>query len=108
MRFELRLVFVAASAAAGLLAADAGSRATSPTFDSTVKPVFTKTCFACHNDRLASGGLNITPFLTQKSITEQRDEWERIIQKMRTGEMPPKGIPRPPEAQVTAILDFVR
>ena len=108
MPCALRLAFVAALAGHLLPAADAPPRTNSPTFDSTVKPVFSKTCFACHNDRMASGGLNIAPFLQQKSITESRDEWERILQKMRTGEMPPKGIPRPPEAQVAAILDFVR
>ena len=49
MRTDLRLAFAIGSAAAALLAADAGSRATPSggkapsTFDTTVKPVFTKT-----------------------------------------------------------------
>lgn len=61
----------------------------------------------CHNERTASGGLNITPFLAPVSLTEQRDGWETIIRKIRSGEMPPKGIPRPAEAKIDALLNYV-
>ena len=70
--------------------------ASASTFEQSVQPILSKTCTPCHNDRLASGGLNLTPFSTLSSISEHRDDWERILQKIRTGEMPPKGMPRPP------------
>ena len=89
-------------------AATQSKPATSPTsFESTVPPVFTKSCAACHNDRMASGGLNLGPFTDPKSVLAHRDEWERILQKIRTGEMPPKGMPRPPAEQLEAISKFV-
>jgi hypothetical protein len=31
-----------------------------------------------------------------------------VLQKIRTGEMPPKGIPRPPETQLDALMSFIR
>ena len=77
------------------------------TFESAVQPVLGTTCKACHNDRTASGGLNITPFLTPGSLTEQRERWEVILRRVRNGEMPPKGIPRPPAAQMGALVKFV-
>ena len=76
-------------------------------FESKVQPVFNKNCAPCHNDRLASGGLNILPFISGDSILRHRDEWERILQKIRTGEMPPKGLPRPPADQLEVIRKFV-
>jgi len=79
----------------------------SATFESTVSPIFTKTCLPCHNDRVASGGLNIGPFTNASSLTAHREEWERILQKIRTGEMPPKGMPRPPATQTEALIKFV-
>ena len=82
------------------------SAADSP-FEKKVQPVLSKTCAPCHNDRTSSGGLNVAPFLDPKSITQQRDGWERIIQKMRTGEMPPRGIPRP-AAQIDELTKFVQ
>jgi hypothetical protein len=78
------------------------------TFDSAVKPVFTQTCAACHNEKLSSGGLNVTTFLDPKSIETKRDAWEAILAKLRTGEMPPKGIPKPPPEQMDALLSYVQ
>ena len=45
--------------------------------------------------------------MTTESLTAGREGWEKIIRKMRTGEMPPKGIPKPPPAQVDALAKFV-
>jgi hypothetical protein len=40
-------------------------------------------------------------------MTEYREGWEKILQKMTSGEMPPKGMPRPSQAQVEEISAFV-
>lgn len=66
-----------------------------------------KTCAPCHNDRNSSGGVNVGPFTSAASLTHRRDGWERLIQKIRSGEMPPKGIPKPPQSQVQALTDYV-
>ena len=61
----------------------------------------------CHNDKMASGSLNLTPFNQSQSVTTMREGWERIVKKLRTGEMPPKGLPRPTPEQMTALIGFV-
>ena len=76
-------------------------------FDSAVKPVLSNTCTLCHNDKLSSGGLNVKLLLAPDSIANYRDGWETILDKLRAGEMPPKGIPRPPEAQMQALIHYV-
>ncbi len=78
------------------------------TFEKTVQPILTNTCSACHNSNLASGGLNILPYATPGSIAQHRDEWEVILRKIRSGEMPPKGIPRPPAESIAALVNFVQ
>jgi cytochrome c553 len=77
-------------------------------FDKTVRPVLAKTCAPCHNEALASGGLNVSAFTQPGSIAEHRQGWERILRKIRKGEMPPQGVPRPPEAQMNALVKFVQ
>src|SRR5437588_2109197 len=67
------------------------------TFENTVQPVLGKTCTPCHNEHLASGGLNIAGFTKASSLAADRPGWDRILDKLRAGEMPPKGIPRPNE-----------
>lgn len=66
-----------------------------------------KSCSPCHNDRMASGSLNMAPFQNFTSIAEGRDHWERILQKVRTGEMPPKGLPRP-DAEIAVMMKLVQ
>lgn len=77
-------------------------------FDQLIKPTFAKSCAPCHNDRMASGSLNLAPYsASPTSLVEGRETWEKILQKMKSGEMPPKGMPRPAQADVQAILDYV-
>jgi hypothetical protein len=91
----------------GLLTAELLLPADPSAFEKTVQPVLAQTCAPCHNDRLSSGGLNLSPFSTPGSITQNREGWEKILQKIRTGEMPPKGVPRP-AAQLDALTKFVQ
>ncbi len=79
---------------------------TAQTFETAVQPVLAKRCAGCHQDRLASGGFNATPYMKAGSLV-QRDDWERIVQRMRTGEMPPKGAPQPTQAEVHGLIGFV-
>jgi hypothetical protein len=119
MRFEVAPLLILVSAAGASLALNssttskasgakeiAAGKAAAPAFDSAVQPVLKTTCLPCHNDRLASGGLNLGPFLTVSSLADQRDGWQRIVQKVRSGEMPPKGIPRPAD-KLEALVGFV-
>ena len=99
----VRLIF-ALSATSLLVAYQSPKTAT---FETAIKPVFAKSCYPCHNDRLASGSVNLTQYDTTASIAAHRDEWERIVQKIRTGEMPPKGMPKPPQEHLNAVMAFV-
>ena len=83
-----------------LLAADA------PTFEKTVQPVMLRSCSPCHNSQLASGGLDIAAFAKPGSMAQNREGWEKVAQKIRAGEMPPKGVPRPPE--LDAAVQFLQ
>ncbi len=77
-------------------------------FDKNVRPVLGSTCGGCHNDQTGAGGLNIEPFLAPASLKENREGWEIILQKVRTGEMPPKGIPKPSAADIENLVKFVQ
>ncbi len=107
--------------ALGLLAADSAKPPNPPpararmttegpgstAFETTVRPVLTQNCSPCHNDRLLSGGLNLGMFAKHASIAEQREVWEKIVQKIRTGEMPPRGVARPSDAHIATLVRFV-
>src|SRR3954454_21270274 len=75
---------LAAFAAAGAAnpATPPASGANSAAFDSTIKPLFAKSCVPCHNERMASGSLDLQAFGAISSISAHRDQWERIVQKI--------------------------
>ncbi len=97
----LRRILLSACCAVPLLCA-----ADAPTFETTVQPILVKTCTPCHNQQVASGNLVIAPFTKAVSLTTNHDDWERILDKLRSGEMPPRGIPRPP--QMDAAIAYVQ
>src|SRR5947207_727496 len=86
---------------AGAAAASVGS------FQRNVAPILKNVCANCHNDRLASGGLNVLRLAEPKALSENRDTWEAIARQVRGGEMPPRGIPRPAQAELEAFVKHI-
>lgn len=74
-------------------------------FDSLVLPVLKGTCANCHNDRLASGGLNVTGMMSAASLAEHRPAWDKVLQRLRAGDMPPAAVARP--AQLPAMIAYI-
>src|SRR5581483_11649703 len=76
-------------------------------FEKTVLPFLAENCLACHNGKRASGGLNLEQYKTAASVAQDRDRWGIVLTKLRTGEMPPKGMPRPDEAQLKLVISWL-
>ena len=64
-----------------------------------------KYCVTCHNARLKTAGLQIDGLdaTDAADVARHAAEWEKIVTKLRTGEMPPPGRPRPEPALAQAI-----
>src|SRR5262245_14004346 len=75
----------------------------SPHFDTHVLPILTSTCVRCHNERLLTAGLNLTRLTQPESIGTDRDLWEKVMDKLRAGEMPPKSAPPIPAEEMAAF-----
>ena len=61
----------------------------SASFDREVLPVLKNSCLPCHNDHFASGGLMLEEFESAKSLETRREVWERILRRVKNGQMPP-------------------
>jgi hypothetical protein len=73
-------------------------------FETTVQPFIAKNCLGCHNDKLQSGGLNLK---AATDVAKSRDQWEHVVEKLKAGEMPPKGMPRPSVEQVALVTKWL-
>ena len=71
--------------------------------DSDFQKTVSTYCFTCHNDKLKTGGLALDrPELAD--VAAHADVWEKVIRKVRTGMMPPAGVPRPSAAERDVLL----
>jgi mono/diheme cytochrome c family protein len=95
-------------AAALLLLTLLGRSATAPDFENTVQPFLAKNCFACHSAALSTAGLNLQSYKTAASVLENRDEWEKVLKRISTGQMPPKAMPRPDADQLAQVTAWIQ
>jgi len=104
----LTLLCVAAISA-GLAAGGAPNRtdgvrvqaAASPPPDAILQQTLDKYCVTCHNATAKTAGLSIDR-LDAHDVAANTQRWEQIATKLRTGEMPPSGRPRPDAATYRA------
>ena len=61
-----------------------------------------KYCVTCHNERLRTAGLLLDK-VNAGDVAASGDVWEKVVHKVRTGEMPPAGLPRPDKATFDAF-----
>ena len=99
-----------------ILAAPAAARpaAPSPTgeeirsrFASQVQPFLAKNCFQCHGNGKHKGELALDRFKTLESIQDGEKVWRHVSDNLRTKIMPPENKPRPPQADVDAVVAWI-
>ncbi|MEP7274138.1 MAG: DUF1587 domain-containing protein, partial [Acidobacteriota bacterium] len=76
-------------------------------FAKSIQPFFADHCYACHNAEQKSGGLNLEVYRTASSVSESREVWENVLQRLQTGQMPPKGMPRPDRAALEMVTRWI-
>jgi mono/diheme cytochrome c family protein len=63
-------------------------------------------CIGCHNDRLRTGGMSLAdPALVDPAAHPEL--WEKILQKLETGQMPPAKMPRPEPADLRRVISHI-
>ena len=90
---HLRTVVFSLSMAA-LLATSAASQTTAPMNVAAQETLVKQYCAGCHNDRLKSGGFSFAK-LDLAHVDQHAEQAEKVITKLRSGMMPPAGLPRP-------------
>ena len=63
-----------------------------------------RTCVGCHNDRARSGNLSLESF-DLATAGQHADTTEKMIRKLRAGQMPPPGTRRPDEAALANLAE---
>ena len=78
-----------------------GSSAPSPH-----RAVLNRYCVTCHNEKLKTAGLMLDK-MSVENVGAGAEVWEKVIRKLRTGAMPPAGIPRPDPATYDSLATYL-
>jgi mono/diheme cytochrome c family protein/PAS domain-containing protein len=100
---------VAGSSASSSPAAQIPEALTAADYENAVKPLIEQNCVGCHNPVKLKGDLDLQLFLSKSAddALKNRDVFELVVQKLRAGEMPPEGRPRPPPQQIAAATAWI-
>ena len=63
-------------------------------FTDRILPIVKKFCLECHSGAEAEGGLALSHFTSTKAILKERRTWEKVIQRLELGDMPPPEAPK--------------
>jgi mono/diheme cytochrome c family protein len=86
--------------ASGLLSAQTSGQV------STERAIVDKYCVTCHNSKTKVGGLSLDK-LDLANVPHDAETWEKVISKLRTGAMPPLGMPRPDKAAYNQFATYL-
>lgn len=80
-------------------------------FLETVQPFLTKYCVSCHGGKAPAAQLNLQTYSGLDAVVRDHGHWALLADRLRNGDMPPKGMPRAGAAvnqQIIAWVEAVR
>jgi mono/diheme cytochrome c family protein len=80
----------------------AGAAASGEMLDTTL----TRYCVSCHNDRARTAGLTLAD-VNSREVAGQAATFEKVLHKIRSGEMPPAGRPAPDAATAANLVGWL-
>jgi len=76
-------------------------------YDRVVAPFFAQHCTTCHNPKRMQADLDLTALEPDMKGSASSTRWAIVADKLRTGEMPPEGRPRPGEQSLKAVAEWI-
>ena len=106
LRTIVGLVGIGLAGVTYLQASQQGPSSPSPSPGSAERALLNRYCVTCHNERLKTAGLMLDKMDVEK-VSEGAEVWEKVVRKLRTGAMPPAGMPRPDEAAYDSFAGYL-
>ena len=67
------------------------------------KAMVSNHCLDCHNRDDVTAGIDLEAISTE-SVSDHPAVWEKVVKKLRTGQMPPRESSRPAESTIAEVL----
>ena len=89
------------------LVTDDSGTANDASFDKSIKPMLAKHCPECHGETAKPKRVRLDR-LAPAFVGESGEQWAMALDKVRSGEMPPKGKPRLPPEDQQQLQDWIQ
>ncbi|MEX1241771.1 MAG: DUF1592 domain-containing protein [Cyclobacteriaceae bacterium] len=76
-------------------------------YERDIRPLMAKKCFECHNTGNTKGGVNLDNYKEEARVIKDGQLWLKVLDQLKTREMPPKGEPRLSDAENTFLYDGI-
>ncbi len=76
-------------------------------FDDQFRPLLASHCLECHRGENPAGKVRLDTLTMNFADDGTRQLWDRVTERLRAGEMPPKEKPRPSEKEVAALTEWL-
>ena len=77
------------------------------TLQKDVKPLLQEYCLDCHNAEKQKGDLNLVEYLDNEKLYENREIWEKVLETVELGDMPPSKAPQLKDPQKETLLHYI-
>ena len=76
-------------------------------FEGRVQPLLKRYCLGCHSTKAHVGDLDLERFATRELVLKQAKVWQRVMEQVSLGEMPPKEMPQPSVAERALVVGWI-
>src|SRR5262245_15274574 len=105
-RLQLGVVLFIGGMATLYAASSSRAQRTNAADQAARRALIEENCLACHNQKSNTAGVSLQG-LNFNNVGENAPLWEKVLRKLRTGQMPPPGAPRPEASDVTAFVKWL-
>src|SRR6266436_1134489 len=76
-------------------------------YEREIRPLLKEYCLGCHSTEKHKGDLDLERFTSFNEVLKHPKVWERVVEQISLGEMPPKEKPQPASAERERLLAWV-
>jgi hypothetical protein len=77
-------------------------------YQDEIQPILIDYCYRCHADGMKKGDLAFDGFGSDQALVAKRELWWSVLKNVRAGIMPPAGKPRPADAELRLLADWIK
>jgi mono/diheme cytochrome c family protein len=105
-RLQLGLVLAAGIGAALYSGVSSRAQRTPPANAAAQRALIGDYCVSCHNQKAKTANV-VLEGLDYNHVANNTEVWEKVLRKVRTGQMPPPSAPRPESREATAFVNWL-